>query len=285
MAILLDFNAVVISAISVIPKTILDDGGIRHIALNMLLSYKKKFSQQYGELIICCDSKNTWRADYFPYYKLDRKKNREESHVDWEIIYKALNEIYNELVEFFPYKVIKVDKTEADDVIAVLANHITHNNVSDDLFGETEEVIIISSDKDFRQLHNNKVKQYSPKLKQIIVETDPNRYLIEHIIRGDKSDSIPNIKSQDDIFLTGKKQSGITAKFIDEICEKGIVPSEFKKNYDRNRKLIDLSLVPEQYSNSIVELYKSYKPASKIKLLPYMSNKGLRQLYDKASEF
>ncbi len=65
---------------------------IKHLFFSMLLQYKKKFSE-YGEVIICCDGDYYWRQKYFPYYKYNRKKMKEESHVDWDFIYETVDEL------------------------------------------------------------------------------------------------------------------------------------------------------------------------------------------------
>ena len=152
----------------------------RHITLNSLRHYRSKFTEDYGELVICCDSRKYWRREYFPNYKANRKKDREKSEYDWNFIFEILNDIEDELKEFFPYKVIEVEGAEADDIIATLSN-----------CGE-EQIMIVSSDKDFIQLHSFLVEQYSPLTKKLVNNNDPKQYLKEHIIKGDRSDGVPN---------------------------------------------------------------------------------------------
>lgn len=285
MTILVDFNPVVISAISVMTSNDgLDERSIRHLCINMLLSYKNKFSADYGEMVITCDSKDSWRKDIYPYYKFSRKKSREDSPLDWPLIFSILNEIHEELMHYFPYKVIKIDKLEADDIIGVLSRYITANKTVG-LWGDAEKVLIVSGDKDFNQLHDANIRQWTPKFKRFLVETNPSRFLAEHIIIGDKSDGVPNIKSPDDIFVLDKRQSPIHEKFLESVLSTGIVPEEYKENYERNRKMIDLSLIPDEYQQAIIAEYESIKPASRMKLMTYFTKKGLNQLYDKANQF
>ena len=52
--------------------------------------YKSKFGKKYGDIIICCDDKNYWRKQTFPHYKANRKKFREESDYDWNLIFESL---------------------------------------------------------------------------------------------------------------------------------------------------------------------------------------------------
>ena len=156
---------------------------VRHMILNSLRMYRTKFKEEYGELVLCYDSKHYWRRDIFPLYKYNRKKGREESDKNWDSIFEVLNQIRDELKEFFPYKFLEVYGAEADDIIAVLCGELQYDN------GKT---LIVSGDKDFIQLQKYKnVSQYSPITKKFVNGEDPLRYLQEHILKGDSSDGIP----------------------------------------------------------------------------------------------
>lgn len=289
MAILLDFSPTIISAVSVGDKTLGDDlneSAIRHLTLNMILSYKKKFGDKYGKFIICCDESNAWRKDLFPYYKYSRKKSREESHLDWDMIFKSISNIQQELRDYMPYHVISVPRCEADDVIAILSNYITENEpVGEGMFEENQDVLIISRDKDFKQLQSNRnIVQWNPMEKKWMREPDPKRFLIEHIVRGDAGDGVPNMLSDHDSFVLKKRQKPVRESLIESVYNNG-VPDEHLENYERNKKLIDLSCIPTNYKDEIITTYINYKPKPKAKLLTYFMNKGLRNLYNSASDF
>ena len=140
--------------------------------------------------------------------KPSRKKDRAASGLDWDIIFTNLNQVRDEIKEHFPYKVIEVYGAEADDIIAVLTRER-----NDDV------TIIISSDKDFIQLHNNIIEQYSPVTKKLINGKDPVNYLREHIIRGDRSDGVPNILSPDDTFTESKRQKPLRKTVVGELLD------------------------------------------------------------------
>lgn len=289
MAILLDFNPTIISAVSVGDRNFgdaLDEGMIRHLTLNMILSYKKQFAHKYGKLIICCDTGNAWRKDYFPYYKYSRKKSREESHLDWEMIFKSISNIQQELREYMPYHVISTPRCEADDIIAVLSEYISENEpIVTGLLEEPQNVLIISRDKDFKQLQKSKhIVQWNPMEKKWMREPDPEKFLIEHIVRGDSGDGVPNILSDDDSFVVKKRQKPVRETLVESIYAKG-VPLEHKTNYDRNKQLIDLSCIPSNYKEEIITEYKNFKPKPKAKLLTYFMEKGLKNLYNSANDF
>ena len=168
----------------------LDEDMVRHMVLNSLRGYRSRFHEAFGELVLCYDSKKYWRRDYFPNYKSNRKKDRANSGLDWDTIFGTLNTLRDDIKEIFPYKVIEVEGAEADDVIASIVQHVA------DTPSEFEHILILSGDKDFIQLHKyNNVKQYSPTLKKFINGIDPDIYIREHVLKGDRSDGVPNFLS------------------------------------------------------------------------------------------
>jgi 5'-3' exonuclease len=281
--ILFDFNQVAISNLMEqigSSKTAVDESLVRHMILNTIRTYVKKFKAEFGSnIIIACDNKKYWRREIFPYYKANRKKSRESSGHDWNSIFDCLNKIRDELREHSPYKVIEVDTAEADDIIAVLS--IKHS--------ANEKVMILSSDKDFAQLQKYpNVEQYSPILKKFIKEPLPSAQLKQLVIRGDKSDGIPNILSKDDTFVEGVRQKPITeAKIINWMNQK---PEEFcteemLRNYNRNEMLIDLTRIPENLKQSIIDTYESSKGRTRQEFMNYMVANRLKNLIEVIDEF
>lgn len=262
------------------PKVKLDENLIRHMVLNSLRSYVKQFKQKYGDIVICCDSKTYWRKEVYPFYKSNRKKDREKSGFDWNLIFETLNKIRDELKQYFPYKVIDVDGAEADDVIAVLTGrHAPH-----------EEILILSSDKDFVQLQKYpNVTQYSPILKRYIKADDPALYIKEHIIRGDRGDGIPNFLSSDNVFALGERQKVINSKKLTEWLK--MSPEDFctnetlLRNYKRNQMLVDLDFIPERIRTSIVETFDNTTKKPRSGLLNYFMEKNLKNLIEVLDEF
>ena len=146
---------------------------VRHMVLNSLRAHNKRFRKEYGEMVIACDSGNVWRREVFPNYKAGRKKVRDKSGHDWTTIFEIMSKIKNELKEHMPYKVIEVDTAEADDIIAALVKKSYYTN---------QNVLILSGDKDFIQLHNNRVKQYNPVLSKFVGQGEtPSIYIKEPV--------------------------------------------------------------------------------------------------------
>ena len=251
---------------------------VRHMVLNSLRAHKKRF-RDYGEMIIACDSGNVWRREVFPNYKASRKKVRDKSGHDWTTIFEIMSKIKNELKEHMPYKVIEVDTAEADDIIAALVKKSYYTN---------QNVLILSGDKDFIQLHNNRVKQYNPVLNKFVGKGEtPSIYIKEHILKGDRSDGIPNVLSDDDVFVEGRRQRPLTKKKIEAWLNEIVMTmtEEEQKNYDRNRKLIDLSLIPPELEAKIYNEFDEVKVAHRSKILNYFITRKLKTLIEVIDEF
>ena len=286
--ILLDYNQIVIGnfmmQVGAHTNIALEESMLRHMILNTIRMYRQKFTEEYGELVICCDSKRYWRKEIFPFYKAGRKKDRQSSGVDWPTMFQTLDKVRQELIEVFPYRTIMVDGAEADDIIGIIAQK--YND---------EPTLILSSDKDFIQLHAYKnVRQYSPAMKKFIRHDNPSVYLKEHILKGDRGDGIPNIFSPDGVFVDGGRQkplrkniiSSVTHLDIDNVesCEL-LENEEYKRNWMRNRQLIDLSLIPDDIKDKIVAVCEHYEVNDRSKLFNYFIQNKLSNLMDSIGEF
>jgi len=263
---------------------------VRHMIINSIRSYKKKFGQEFGEMVIACDNRHYWRRQYFPNYKANRKKSRDDSGFDWNSIFEALNLVRDEIQEVFPYPVIDVDGAEADDVIATLAEYSQTSN-TDGLLPSAEPFLILSSDHDFKQLHKwSNVKQFAPIQKKWVKCADtPSVVLMEHIIRGDKGDGVPNIFSADDVFVTGSRQRPIRKDKLEEWKkqqpEEFITNDEMWRNFQRNRELVDLSRIPEEIKMNIVDSYEKQRDRDASGLLNYFIANRMKNMIDVMDEF
>jgi 5'-3' exonuclease len=252
---------------------------VRHMVLNSIRTYRIKFVEDYGELVLCYDSKHYWRKDVFPQYKSHRKKMRESSDFDWNTIFNTLNALKEELRENFPYKMLEVYGAEADDIIATICE------------SQKENIMIVSGDKDFIQLQKYKnVKQWNPVQKKMLKDKNPDLYLKEHIIKGDRSDGIPNVLSDDNSFVDKIRQKPLTKKKIQAWVEHDfmdVAPNEeAKRNYHRNTTLVDLSKIPQDLKDKIKETYKTTPILGDRKnLINYFINNKLKELTNNLGDF
>ena len=262
----------------------LNEDLVRHMVLNSLRGHNKKFRKEYGEMVIACDSKNVWRREIFPNYKAGRKATREKSQHDWDAIFSMLHTIKDEIRSFLPYKVIELETAEADDIIATLVKRI-QNQVGPN---HEKKVLILSGDKDFIQLHGPNVKQYNPVLNKFVGKgEDPVIYIKEHILKGDRSDGVPNVLSDDNVFIEGRRQRPLSKKKIDAWVNEVFMTftEEEQKNYSRNRRLIDLSCIPPELEEKIINEFIDAKVASRDKILNYFITKKLKTLIEVIDEF
>jgi DNA polymerase-1 len=142
------------------------------------------------------------RKKIFEGYKADRVKNRfrvnrqypelmneeeEQESMKRQFVWLA------DCLNYLPFTTMIYDGMEADDVIGYIAN---------DLLKEDEEGVIVSTDKDFLQLVNDRVSVFSPTKKKHYTKEEvqkewglyPQNLLVFRSLDGDKSDNIPGVK-------------------------------------------------------------------------------------------
>ena len=281
--ILVDYNQVLISSLMAQPalqKQGINEDLIRHMVLNSIRMYRNKFKKRFGgDLVICCDNRNYWRKNKFPQYKAHRKKLRETSTHDWNAIFECLNKIKAELKLYFPYKVLEVCTAEADDVIGTICEELRDEGA----------ILILSGDKDFMQLQRYAgVTQYSPIQKRFLKCDDPEQFLKEHIMRGDKGDGVPNFLSADDTFVTDSRQTPLSKKKVEQWIDLDpeiFCSTNMLKNYARNQLMVDLTKVPTNLKTEIMEQYHQSSPSDRSKLFPYFMENRLKNLMEHIGEF
>lgn len=264
---------------------------LRHMVINNIRSYKVKFQRDFGsEVVIACDSKKYWRKQKFPYYKGNRKKAREESGFDWPLIFDTINLIKKELKEHFPYRVIEIEGAEADDIIATLAEWTFTNDVKEGtLVSEPNPFLIISGDHDFMQLQKySHVSQFSPKNKKFVKpETTPQKYVLEHIIKGDKGDGVPNVLTADDAIINGDRQKSVSSKKMQGWIENpDTMPTDvyFQRNFQRNKMLVDFAEIPAEIKEEIINTYLNTPSGDKSKLLNYFIANRMKMMMEHIEE-
>lgn len=301
MAVLVDFSQVLLSSCYVFSEQIdkrqlaqqSEENGyknaeniIRHVVLSQLLTLKKKYQKTYGDIVICCDAPfgDYWRKNAFKYYKANRKKAREESSIDFHLVFTIADQLIDEIKESFPYKVVRLPKAEADDVVA----SIIMNSPS------TEKFLIVSEDQDFVQLQRySNVTQIKPRTKKVLKEENPTAYLKEKVIRGDKGDGIPNVLTEENAFVDGKKQTAMRKERV----------AELMANYDRlletsdsgqdfvarrlatNRRLIDFDCIPSTLQSKVMQAYQEEPKGNRGTIFNYLVAHRCNILLKRIQEF
>ena len=281
--ILIDYNAVAIGNL-VVQRLDVEENLLRHMILNSIRMYRQKFQNEYGEVVIVADGQANWRRDVFPQYKYKRRKSRDESKIDWNEAFRIINMVRDEIRDHFPYKVMHEPNCEADDVIARLALETQE-------FGKHEPVMIISADHDFIQLHKyDNIKQYSPMLKKFVKDKNPRLYSMTHIFKGDGGDGVPNVLSDDNVFVDDRRQTPVTKKKLDAWLEaedlQKVMGDTIYRNYLRNKKMIDLTETPDAIKEQIINSFENQDPKkNKGKVFPYLVRKRCKRLVECVQEF
>lgn len=255
-----------------------------HITLN---SVRKAWQDFNGDHVVFCLEGRSWRKDFYPPYKANRaearaaqtEKEAEEDRVFWEA--------YDTFQKFIDEKtnctVLQHPELEADDLIAGwIQNHPEDNH------------IIISTDTDFYQLIAPNVKQYNGvtettvqhdgyfnkygkrvidnKTKEEKPAPDPTWLLFEKCVRGDSTDNVfsayPGVRKKGT-----KNKVGLFEAYADMnsrgyawnnlMLQRWVdhdgVEHRVLDDYERNRRLIDLSYQPDHIRKKIDETVIGYE--------------------------
>lgn len=264
--------------------SVVDKQYLKASFLNRIREINKKHRHVYGDLVVCCEGGKNWRKQYFQFYKAHRKQGREDSYLNWNLILEVMNEVRDDIIIHFPYAVMQVAEAEGDDIIAALAR----------IYNQQEKILIFSGDNDFAQLQRySNIDQYSPITQKMIKPKNPILDLKEKIIRGDSGDGVPNILSKDNIFLLeDERQNSISSAKLkvwltqepDVFCTNDTM----KRNWVRNKTLIDLESIPEDLCRKILDEYDlqlNRPKARKDGLIDYFANNGLVNFISSIQDF
>lgn len=197
----------------------------------------KTWKTKFSNIIFCCDCyrENIWRNDIITGYKALRVVNAKfNSHI-FEYFYEYLEKNKND----WGISVISVDKLEADDIAYLLKRTLQAKEWE-------KQIVIITNDNDYLQVLDNQTHIYNMNGKGNDISKrscgDPCIDLNIKIILGDKSDNIKPIHSGMNIKLATALASS------DPIAlEEYLTRNNCKDVYENNRRLIDFTMIPEEY--------------------------------------
>ena len=246
-----------------------------HITLN---SIKKAWNDFDGDHVVFCLEGRSWRKDFYPRYKANRKVTREKFTPAEQEADKEFWEAFDTFTTFITNKtnctVLQNERLEADDLIAGWVQ--SHPE---------DKHVIISSDSDFAQLISPTVSQYNgitevtttingyldkkgetvidKKSKEPKAPPDPEWLLFEKCMRGDSSDNVfsafPKVRKNKLIeAFEDRNNKGFVwnnimlSKWVDHEGNEHRV----KEDYERNQQLIDLTQQPDGVKEHIFETIK-----------------------------
>lgn len=180
--------------------------------ISSITKLSKKTKVAVENMILCRDSRPIWRDKLYDKYKEKRCYSEYGPYI--KELYKKIEKLFN--------VVLRIKEAEADDIIAILSFYFLNLNIKNHIY-------IISNDKDFYQLpklfKSKRIHLITNGLKEVDIDSIPNDYLEQKIIKGDNSDNIKKLK-------------------------KNYTRSEYLKN----KQLIDLSYVPRYIQDAIFSL-------------------------------
>ena len=277
--ILVDASSIFMSTIAVQIDTFDEQPElVRHMIFNIIRKFNVEFRDDFGEMVLCFDSKGNWRKDTFPQYKANRKKGREESKHDWKTIFELLDQTKQELKEYSPFRYVEVDRCEADDIIGVICEKSN----------TPEPILILSPDKDFVQLQRYpNVKQYSNiQKKWVEPEVDALSDLALKVLKGDGGDGVPNVLSDDDTLVEGRRQGVMSKKKKELLLEnpEGLGTS-VARNIIRNRDMIDLTRTPDDLKDQIMEQFNIPAKGSIMRLMTLFTKNQMKLMLEALADF
>ena len=278
--ILLDYSSIAMSSLMVqLDKYDDEPEMIRHMIFNILRKQNVTHRDEFGEMIVCFDSKNNWRREVFPEYKASRRKGRKNSVHDWETIFKRLDEVHQEVKEYSPFRTIQVERCEADDIIGTLCEkHMT-----------PDPILIVSPDTDFIQLQRYpNVRQFSNLQKKWLEpKVDPITDLEEKVLRGDTGDGVPNVMSDDNVLIEeGLRQTPLNKRKVAQLLEDPeSLGTTIARRIIRNRKMIDLRRTPDDLKDEIMTRYQDPPKGSVNRLMTLFAKNQMKMMIESLSDF
>ena len=189
-----------------------------------------------------CKRANIWRNELFPNYKGTRANGAEDGFMGGPFFEMVYND--NMFIQGGARSILKHPKLEADDCIAIAVKHLLQTY-------PTCKIYIITSDKDYLQLAEERVHLYNLAFKKLTEQKSctgsASCDLFCKIVTGDPSDNIPSVFPK-----CGPKTA---LKYFEnrDLFEKKLQESElFQKQYELNRKIIDFNYIPEELINEFM---------------------------------
>lgn len=193
-----------------------------------------------------CKRENIWRNQHFPNYKGNRANGPEDGFMGGPFFKMAYEE--NLFIQGGARSILKHPKLEADDCIAITVKHLLN-------IYPTCNIYIITSDKDYLQLAEERVQLYNLAFKKLTEQKsctgDSNCDLFCKILTGDTSDNIPSVFPK-----CGPKTA---MKYFEnrDLLEKKLQESEiYRTTYELNKKIIDFNNIPEELVQEFMNIPK-----------------------------
>lgn len=201
-------------------STVYNKMPVKYTCLSMMIADLKKIGVSNDDIIIvACDGRNNWRKQYSLEYKSGRKQKLDDSGLDWAKIWEELNDLLDDIEIDTSWHVVKCDRLECDDIMAVASRYY-----------KDREVILVTYDADMEQLWlypNIKIWSQHKKAKRYKIKPDNfNPYEL------------------------------IAKKIQKEVADGLISPILSEEDYKNRKMLVDLLELPEFVEQPILSELK-----------------------------
>ncbi len=228
-------------------------------------------NKNINEIILAVDFPLSWRKLYWNRYKESRKLARDKAGINWEEFYQHMDNLLEEITEHLPFKVIRVQNAEADDVIAVICME------------RKSKYTIISTDEDYLQLLSTNVNVFNPIKKKYMTCPSPKAFIIEKCLIGQKKDDIFNIRTPLD-HPFGKRKPPFGKAQLKKIFEMGYMDwlekEDLVERFNVNRVLMDFTKIPITIKTRILNTYDSYILPDPSNIYNFFNRNGFRSYLD-----
>ena len=189
-----------------------------------------------------CKRNNIWRNELFPNYKANRNNDGFMGGPFFKMAYEE--ELF---IQGGSQVILQHPKLEADDCIALSVKQILQ-------IYPTSNIFIITSDKDYLQLAQERVQIYNLAFKKLTEQKSSTKNaicdLFCKIVTGDPSDNIPSV------FPKCGAKTALKYFSNKELFEQKLLENELYRNqYELNKTIIDFNYIPE---NLVNEFYNNY---------------------------
>jgi 5'-3' exonuclease len=201
-------------------------------------------------IIFCMDTpkEQVWRTELKCDYKGDRFDMSQKTNLLPTFKYTYNTIIPNLLKNDNMFK-IRLNKLEADDIIAIICNYLKTK--------PEQKIYLVSGDEDFKQLGRPNLYFINFKTKKPLEISLEEAQISLHkkILLGDKSDCIKSIFPPKFSTKTKKLIVGSIPEFNKFIKTN----KEIETRYNENAKLIDFNFIPKTYHDLIISEFTKIK--------------------------
>jgi 5'-3' exonuclease len=189
-------------------------------------------SYNCGEIVVLGDGGSDYRKEIYPEYKANRKERYAEQTPEEEQEFLEFLQEFSLTMKHLKskgYLTLKYKGVEADDIASVIVQHRENLGL--------DEIWLISSDKDWDLLIDEKVSRFSTVTRKETTvhnwdehyDFDPEYFLTYKCLTGDKGDNVPGVTG-----VGPKRATGLIEQYGDVFDIMASLPIDGRYKYIQN---------------------------------------------------